>query len=581
MRLAHGLCIAMLVLLPACAAAESPTPSHLPGIRSPLRIQGVTLSVERAQVERSYSVHYIMKYPEPAYAFCILTLSIAGLEEPVEWGRANLALRSGSEVYELELARPVLVGNDIQYRAEEELEYVYEFIYRVPRNADFNNLRLSVAGLDSLELNRILERHLSDETPSLAQVFSESATIGGGEGNQAPGPWSTVGGGLENTARAAHATVSGGKQNSAMTASSVISGGQGNLADGPFSAIAGGYANSIMGRNGFIGGGSRNQVSAHYATVAGGIQNQITHSSATISGGAYNKAQEVFATIGGGTRNEALGFSSVVGGGSGNLSEGSHSSVGGGLGNAASGDYATIAGGSRNLSAGSFASVLGGFENRADGDYSLAGGFGAIVAEEHPGSIVLADASGLPFHSSATNEFAVRATGGVRLVTAVGRDSSPASGVVLEPGSGSWSSLSDRALKRDVQAVDSMAVLDVLMELPVSTWSYSSQHPDIRHIGPVAQDFYQAFGYGESETQISTVDADGVSLAAIQGLALHLQERDQIIADQSARLSHLESRLEKLEFEAIALKVLVLAAITCGSFIAVTNKSLLIKGGPR
>ena len=34
----------------------------------------------------------------------------------------------------------------------------------------------------------------------------------------------------------------------------------------------------------------------------------------------------------------------------------------------------------------------------------------------------------------------------------------------------------------------------------------------------MAEDFYAAFGHGPSERSISTVDADGVALAAIQGL---------------------------------------------------------------
>lgn len=38
------------------------------------------------------------------------------------------------------------------------------------------------------------------------------------------------------------------------------------------------------------------------------------------------------------------------------------------------------------------------------------------------------------------------------------------------------------------------------------------------HIRPVAQDFYAAFGVGEDPRRISTVDADGVALAAIQAL---------------------------------------------------------------
>ncbi|MBK8128134.1 MAG: hypothetical protein IPK53_04070 [bacterium] len=45
------------------------------------------------------------------------------------------------------------------------------------------------------------------------------------------------------------------------------------------------------------------------------------------------------------------------------------------------------------------------------------------------------------------------------------------------------------------------------------------QDDGIRHIGPMAQDFYAAFGIGESDTTITTIDADGVLFAAVQELA--------------------------------------------------------------
>jgi len=52
----------------------------------------------------------------------------------------------------------------------------------------------------------------------------------------------------------------------------------------------------------------------------------------------------------------------------------------------------------------------------------------------------------------------------------------------------------------------------------METWNYKAQDPSIRHIGPMAQDFYGAFSYGEDNKYINTLDADGVALAAIQGL---------------------------------------------------------------
>ncbi len=64
-----------------------------------------------------------------------------------------------------------------------------------------------------------------------------------------------------------------------------------------------------------------------------------------------------------------------------------------------------------------------------------------------------------------------------------------------------------------------------------------------RHIGPMAQDFHAAFGVGEDDRYISTVDASGVALAAIQGLSQILQDKDAEIHELNARLSSLEKTI--------------------------------------
>jgi hypothetical protein len=56
----------------------------------------------------------------------------------------------------------------------------------------------------------------------------------------------------------------------------------------------------------------------------------------------------------------------------------------------------------------------------------------------------------------------------------------------------------------------------------------------------MAQDFYAAFGVGEDDRHISTVDADGVALAAIQGLY-------QLMQEQNAQIVALEARVAALE----------------------------------
>ena len=56
----------------------------------------------------------------------------------------------------------------------------------------------------------------------------------------------------------------------------------------------------------------------------------------------------------------------------------------------------------------------------------------------------------------------------------------------------------------------------------------------------MAQDFYAAFAVGPDDKHIATVDADGVALAAIQGLNQKLEE-------QRAANVELKQRVEKLE----------------------------------
>lgn len=66
-------------------------------------------------------------------------------------------------------------------------------------------------------------------------------------------------------------------------------------------------------------------------------------------------------------------------------------------------------------------------------------------------------------------------------------------------------------------------MLQRLVAMSIQQWRYIGQPGEVTHIGPMAQDFAAAFGVGENDTIISTVDADGVALAAIQGLNQKLE----------------------------------------------------------
>src|SRR6186997_3443544 len=86
------------------------------------------------------------------------------------------------------------------------------------------------------------------------------------------------------------------------------------------------------------------------------------------------------------------------------------------------------------------------------------------------------------------------------------------------PPAGALGPRSDRASKENLTAVNPRDVLERVAQMPISTWNYKSQDTSVRHIGPMAQDFAAAFQVGEDQRRITTVDADGVALAAIQGL---------------------------------------------------------------
>ncbi len=62
--------------------------------------------------------------------------------------------------------------------------------------------------------------------------------------------------------------------------------------------------------------------------------------------------------------------------------------------------------------------------------------------------------------------------------------------------------------------------------LDISEWNYITEGKNIRHIGPMAQDFYELFGLGKDNRSISTIDASGVALAAIQELHKKTEEID-------------------------------------------------------
>jgi trimeric autotransporter adhesin len=236
--------------------------------------------------------------------------------------------------------------------------------------------------------------------------------------------------------------------------------------------------------------------------------------------------------------------------------------ISGGLNNSATGVAATIGGGFGNTASGYFATVGGGFGNIAAGTGSFIAGSNALnETPGHIGVFLFADNSGYQFYSTAANEFAARATGGVRFVLGIDGSGTPTWSCAASNGN-SWACSSDRNLKENFQPVDVAGVLQRVAGLPLYLWTAKGTDPNVKHLGPTAQDFMTAFALGNSDKMIGMQDADGVALAAIQGLNLRLEEQRQSLDEQRKRIAELEesaSQLETLRSEIADLRVALTA----------------------
>lgn len=434
-----------------------------------------------------------------------------------------------------------------------------------------------------------------------------------------------------------------------------LGGGLGNRIDGSSSAtvIAGGYINEIGANNTYsvLGGGRHNVVfkDSPFSTIAGGDGNKIATNTShgTIGGGSINllESTAIHSTIGGGNGNTIGADTGTIGGGGGNTIgfDSRSATIAGGRVNeiGISSRRSTIGGGERNeIGSNSWHAVIpGGHLNAVGSGASYAFAAGRRAKANHTGTFVWGDSQDADFASTATNQFLIRASGGVGIGTpspyeklhvrddasggltfpvkvaneaaatagsAVGilfqTDDGPDRGkgaliytrettwnrgsfqflqnsevsptlagtnnvvmTILNNGNvgigntipsnklmvvnarcdgSSWINACDRNLKENFAAVDAKAMLNKVAALPIQSWSYKAQ-PEQKHVGPAAQDFRAAFGLGQDETSIATVDADGVALTAIQGLNQKVDEQTNHLKKENAELKQRVAQLEQ------------------------------------
>ena len=110
----------------------------------------------------------------------------------------------------------------------------------------------------------------------------------------------------------------------------------------------------------------------------------------------------------------------------------------------------------------------------------------------------------------------------------------------MPSGQNSWSAISDSNRKENLLTVDGEAMLKKISRFKLSTWNYKGQDPKIfRHYGPMAQDFYNAFGHDAfgtigCDTLINQQDFLGVSFSAIHALEKRTQKLDNMQMNMEA-----------------------------------------------
>ena len=106
---------------------------------------------------------------------------------------------------------------------------------------------------------------------------------------------------------------------------------------------------------------------------------------------------------------------------------------------------------------------------------------------------------------------------------------------------------SSREVKQAIKLIDGLEILEMVADLPLALWSYRHDNTGVRHIGPMAEDFFSIFGLGRNNNGIASLDTSGVALAAIQGLNQLLDRKDLEIRGLRENNTELVERIERLE----------------------------------
>ncbi|MHB8260110.1 MAG: tail fiber domain-containing protein [Bacteroidia bacterium] len=195
--------------------------------------------------------------------------------------------------------------------------------------------------------------------------------------------------------------------------------------------------------------------------------------------------------------------------------------------------------------------------------YAPGGGFSSVFGDywNITHSNAFAIGYGFTLNSFATSGLQLMGVGGTRVYS----NTSGTTGVSLASGGGSWTTVSDRRLKENITEIKTEDVLNKVLSVPVTEWNYITQKVDTMnkyapagihydkapvHIGPMAQDFWAAFGYGEFTDKITSSDIDGVMFSAIQALAAKQKDVETLtvlVSDFKKQIIEMKSAIEELK----------------------------------
>jgi hypothetical protein len=215
-----------------------------------------------------------------------------------------------------------------------------------------------------------------------------------------------------------------------------------------------------------------------------------------------------------------------------------------------------------------FGTQASGENSTALGSWTTASGIrsmamGSSVIADHRGSFIIGDDSnslGSTYSTSADNQMMMHFAGGYILYTSNARQDNFPSGIALQPNANAWSVVSDSTRKENFRTTDGALFLKKISGMRLGSWNYKGQAvKQYRHYGPMAQDFFAAFGHDElgvigEDKSINQADFDGVNLIAIQALikeveALKAENKNLKQAETSMKAETESLKVKMQQFE--------------------------------